>query len=1463
MANPLRLKDTNGNFQELTTSEENYIAHQIGLHLGAADSAEVGSLNRLTTGTNIGTFSNTFFNQPVGTHPSTSITTGTTNTTIYQTTGTAVETDSDVYSPIMWVDSASETGFKMMPDGDLNSAVDRYLTTIFTNEYPGSYRLGSSSPGVGWSVQQTAFVDTRADGTSIAYNLYKKTSASAPATNRPVFVEDSAGGGGIRLREMVDRQIKYSFGQRAKTRIMSSGIGTHQLRSSTAGAPTDPGTWVARGTATDTKQTTSQQLFTRDSTVNFQANYTTNYTSNYATNYTKLSQIGYARLYTSNYLKDYTASYQNEFSLVNYTRTYETGFDRPYTNNFQAGYTGGAYLLTFAGTYTPNYIRNYEGNYQIEYTSPPFNTGFVGPAYQVTYTGNYVPTYTNTFAGSFVNNFQSSYTGTYTGNYLGTYTRNFAGGFAGGFAAGYVLTFAGAYVPNYIRNYEGNYLRNFQSGYEGTYSGSYVPNYQRGYTNNFAGSFNGLTYSRSLSSAAYAGGYLRGNFIGFYLKDNYVRNYTRSYTGIYYERNDYQRNYTRNFVGNYIGNFARAFEGAGFATLFATEIRGFMSGAHNVSATLNPETSINLQFNLSPANNNPTGPWGFVNAGSYTGTRFFAGRARTLSFVSYRLYLNSYTGPIRTANTFADNPLASYTNDRGTVYISTEEAQGYVREYVRGGFPNNPTLGTSRFFARDYVPSTPHDLIAYVSVYTGTKGQYVHRVRLSGIYSDLYVVWGSPGGPSNPARLGGNSDLAGYYTGIGQAPIGGYAVPLGWYPDGLGLGQPLYASNVGAYTGSKRSANDYRNRTFVSAWTYNANIVADMISTGAVLSNAVQSSSGVSTYTGPAEAAFWNKATQIYSTEGIMSSNRDFNLTIQGFPLAPSTDRGYAGNRTYTGNVLPYEGYESFYTGNLAVYVNKYYIGSSGGQPAFYGVGENPGWQGTGLGLVFTLMMDTHHIMGYTGGYVLSGLNETAYQVYGRAGYMTSQDGPGTRDLLNPNTFTGPLTGYLRYFNHYTPGPQGRYQSESAGQSYINDGNQTGLLAQYIRDQGRRQGFFEAHVLEALAFTTGSGYNPAPAAVYEEHYGGYVGSGGSIYAGNYTGIPRVLVSDQYMASGMVQINSYTGAGPSFMGPVYVPNYTRNYTRDALDSFATSYLTVFGGDFLRVDNVGFAASYVSNFTGTYVAFYERNFVVYYERGYQATYVRGFANNFVGGYEGPTITEYYLSSNYVRDYSRNFLRYKDVAYTAPAYTGNYDLQAYTRNYTRNYTRDFVNTFNAASPATEVYEQVAYVKDYTRNYTRNYTRTFDGAAYLGNYDSVNYTPNYTRAYTPNYIQNYVKNRDIAYTSPGVVEYYDKTNYTANYLSVYTNNYIKTYTGGYDTQYLATYTSNYDTTYENAYQKEFETTYTADYVGDYEALYTKEFQAQYITDYLGNFIGNFEGETIDATSETNETYTLYVRIA
>ena len=409
MATPLKIKDANGNIQQLTTTDENYVAYQVGLHLSTADSAEVGSLNRSTGGDTVGTFSNTFFNQPVGTHPSTSITTGTTKTTVYQTNGTAAETNSNVFTPVMWVDSSgsSETGFKMMPSADLNEAVDRYLSKIFTNEYPGSYRLSTAAPSGDWTEQQTAFTDTRADGTSVAYKIWKKTSGTAPTTVRPLRLKDESSFAGIQA--MTDTEIKWSFGQRAKTRIAATNIGSYQLRNSGQGAPTDTGTWVAKGTATDTKQTTSDQVFTRDSTTNFQAQYVQQYTKTYTTNFTRITPVDYVSFSSATFSADYSRAFTGQFSR-SYTSTFSSAYER--------GFVGTAFNVQYEGNFTTQYIGTYETDF-IRNTDVAYNIQYLRR-----YTGNYLRTFIRNTDVNYARTFDQPYVKRYTGNYLGTFIRN-------------------------------------------------------------------------------------------------------------------------------------------------------------------------------------------------------------------------------------------------------------------------------------------------------------------------------------------------------------------------------------------------------------------------------------------------------------------------------------------------------------------------------------------------------------------------------------------------------------------------------------------------------------------------------------------------------------------------------------------------------------------------------------------------------------------------------------------------------------------------------------------------------------------------------------------------------------------------------------------------------------------------------------------------------------------------------
>ena len=65
----LKLEGTNGDLKEITTTEENYLAYQAGLHLSALDASDVGTLTQVSTNnTLIGTFTDTRFDDASGTH---------------------------------------------------------------------------------------------------------------------------------------------------------------------------------------------------------------------------------------------------------------------------------------------------------------------------------------------------------------------------------------------------------------------------------------------------------------------------------------------------------------------------------------------------------------------------------------------------------------------------------------------------------------------------------------------------------------------------------------------------------------------------------------------------------------------------------------------------------------------------------------------------------------------------------------------------------------------------------------------------------------------------------------------------------------------------------------------------------------------------------------------------------------------------------------------------------------------------------------------------------------------------------------------------------------------------------------------------------------------------------------------------------------------------------------------------
>jgi hypothetical protein len=382
MGTPIKLEGGTGDLKEMTTGEEAWLAYQAGLQLAASTTSDVAALTTSSGGTSIGSYTNTFFNEPVGTHPGSSITSGSTTTIVYQNTGTASEASVDFHRPIRW----NGSGFEEMDNTELNTLVDRLLSLVFANNYPGDYQLGSSSPGATYDTHIAGvFSDTRTDGTVVTYNIYQRQSIASPPTevkSVKVFNDTTSFDG---LKEMSNTEIATTLGQRMKTRIMSSAnnIGAYQLRTSVQGAPGDPGTWSARGTATDTKNTTSD------------VNYSETYSAVYSATYTRDRTQNFVGTYTRDRTQNFIGNYVNP-DAINYQR------------NRIVNRVGDSPTTGFS-SFTPASSQTFVGDYIGDY---------LGPA---SYAGDYIGNFLGEYAGDYVGNFLGEYEGNYGGDYLGDY----------------------------------------------------------------------------------------------------------------------------------------------------------------------------------------------------------------------------------------------------------------------------------------------------------------------------------------------------------------------------------------------------------------------------------------------------------------------------------------------------------------------------------------------------------------------------------------------------------------------------------------------------------------------------------------------------------------------------------------------------------------------------------------------------------------------------------------------------------------------------------------------------------------------------------------------------------------------------------------------------------------------------------------------------------------------------------
>ena len=399
----------------------------------------------------IGSFTDTFYNEPVGTHPGTSITEGSTTTNLYQMADSASTTRFVRSYPIPVVVDTTTADIHEMPDSGILDLAQRIAGNVHLNGFAGAYRLSGNSPGAGWTKWiDGVFTDTKASG-DYDYHIWRLTDNSAAAeptvpTHFPLALKD---GVSPDLREITKEETKEIAREILLIGQVGTGVGDYELRSSAQGAPTASGQWVARGTAIDTKHVVSGVQYTGPQYTT--PAYTTQYVGQYSGTYTGISfakvDVQYSGSRTFNFAgnRNYSGAYAG-------TRTYSGNYAG--TRNYGAQYAG---TRNFAGVRYFSGDRYFAANYSrpVKYFEQ-VPTSYSGNRY---FAGSRIKPFN--FAGVRQISYADQYTGFRSTYFSGVRAKDTPFGFAG--VRFTPATFYTAYAG--IRYFAG--VRFFTQGYAG------------------------------------------------------------------------------------------------------------------------------------------------------------------------------------------------------------------------------------------------------------------------------------------------------------------------------------------------------------------------------------------------------------------------------------------------------------------------------------------------------------------------------------------------------------------------------------------------------------------------------------------------------------------------------------------------------------------------------------------------------------------------------------------------------------------------------------------------------------------------------------------------------------------------------------------------------------------------------------------------------------------------------------
>ena len=316
---PLRIKASaypisSGNLQglqEMTDAEiEQYYSAILTKEIADnTDGTGTVELNITTdasgSGTTIGTATDTKRDDAVGTHP----TDGASSTV---TTYTAKQVETTVSESItnrpLGYESSGTVGIHEFTDSELDSDILDKVVDDFVaqGDYTiGQYKLSVSSPSGGtWTARYT-LNNTEVDGTTTAYKIWQKTTATTAAVDNYKPLKVTGGGAGV--QEMTVAEMEQTV-PNLRNYMISSGKGKYVLQAAAPGS----GTWVDQGSFIDTKKEVTAQNYTGAYTGTYTGSYVGGYTGakNYAGTYTGTS--AYSGSYSGTYTGYYSGTYAGD-----------------------------------------------------------------------------------------------------------------------------------------------------------------------------------------------------------------------------------------------------------------------------------------------------------------------------------------------------------------------------------------------------------------------------------------------------------------------------------------------------------------------------------------------------------------------------------------------------------------------------------------------------------------------------------------------------------------------------------------------------------------------------------------------------------------------------------------------------------------------------------------------------------------------------------------------------------------------------------------------------------------------------------------------------------------------------------------------------------------------------------------------------------------------------------------------